>query len=239
VTRSHPPAGREEDGCRSAGAGAGPGSDEGTTGPGRKVLVGCGAAMLVLLVVTVVGLGAGLFFFGQTLRELSQGLEEQTRATEAARALERAHPFEPEAANQVGESQALAFLEATDQVWETLEPWRRELNERARMVEGEVQLRDVAGVLGGVRTLGAARLAFVEALATQGMPVSEYRWTGERLLSAHGRLHRSEVEEEDGTPAVARQFAPRLDELQSPEGRFTGKGLILALAWLFEPDEGP
>lgn len=206
-------------------------------GPGRKLLVGCGAGMLVLLVVTGVGLAAGLLFFGQTLRELSQGLEEQTRATEAARALERSHPFEPEVGGQVRESQAVAFLDATDQVWQSLEPWRRELNERSRMMDGEVRLRDVAEVLGGIRTLGVARLAFIEALEAQEMPVREYRWTGERLLSAHRQLHRSEVEEKEGTPAVARRLASRLDELQSPEGRLTGKGLLLALAWLFEPEE--
>lgn len=201
--------------------------------PLLKVAIGCGAALLlVLLILTGIAIYAG-----RALQEQAGGAEAQEEATRTFERLAAEYPFTPPADGAVSEEDAARFFTVVDEVWLEIEPWVEELSGLEAPGGEEEEQTGWRAILSGVRQMGKLlryRIALAEALDRQGMSVAAFLWTGETLVAAYRALSQA------GTGAVppenlalAERYADPLSELASEE-QFFGKSLVLSLATMLE-----
>lgn len=235
-TRSTPPP-AEPSPPAAPPPGAGPPKKGMSTG--AKVAIGCGAALVVGLVVLAVVVVAGGWFVKNKADEFVGGMEAQVEATETIQRLEREHPFSPPADGVVGEERAERFLAVTDDAWKRMGDRVEELVERAERAEDRGRA-GVGDVMAGMRGFGGARIALAEALTEHEMPVSEYLWTGLTLLRAYEELEMPTGA--GGVPAanlaLADEHREELAEIaeEDEDGR-PDRSVVLAMAWTLGASE--
>jgi molybdopterin converting factor small subunit len=200
---------------------------------GKKIAIGCGVVLLLVLIL----LFACFSFLGKKVGDLEETLEDQEKAGETVQELEREYPFTPPPDGTLDEDQVDAFFAVTDDVWDEIESWVRDMEERGTRVEESESEAGFGDAMAGMRGMGSARVAFVEALDEHDMAPSAYVWTGFTLLQAHDALASGAAS--PGVPEknleLARKHARRLAELEEEEGDEADKGSVLALAFVFFP----
>jgi len=229
VSPGAPPAG----GAGGAPGGSAPPPPGGSGSAGKKILIGCAvlAVFATFLVVAVVG--AGVFFFGQNLRDFTGAARAQVEAYELAGELETRYAFTPPESGELTEEHAERFLQATEEAWQRVEPWFRELEQRGARLEEDESIRNIASALSGVVGLGRARVDFIAALEEHEMSVSEYLWTGTTLMMAYEARDREEAGVPEANRALARRLASRLVALEADDPMQGGRGALLALGFTF------
>ncbi len=200
-----------------------------------KVLIGCGIAMIVVLVLIVAVIGGGAWFLDRQLGDADAGLGRQLEVTRVLNELEEEVDFTPPANGVISEVRAQRFFAVTDESWTTARAFAEDVNERSRRVEDE-RRATFGDAVSALRGMGRARISLAEALQKHAMPPSEYVWTGLALLRAHERS--GQTPEESGVPAanleLARRHSDRLEEISrgDEEGRIT-RGAMFGLAHTF------
>lgn len=207
---------------------------------GMKVAIGCGiVAILVIVVLIVAGVAGGLFL-KRKADQFTGGVEAQTEASETIQELEADHPFTPPADGLIGADRTDRFFEVTDDAWAEMEEVAEDLTERSRDIDergGEAGMRDA---MAGLQGLGRARVALADALEENGMPASEYLWTGLALMRAYEELDRPASE--SGIPQenldLAAEHRAELAEIDETEEGEIGKGMVLGIAVTWGMTEG-
>jgi len=207
-----------------------------------KVLIGCGVALLVVIVAVAIF----LFVAGRFVSEQIGGFAAQGEATEKFEQLAEQYPFAPPADGVVSEGQASTFFSVTDEVWAEVAEYAEELN---RLIE-ETEAREESGekpgfgeVIAGLRSVGKlmrARLALAESLERHRLSNAEYVWTGRQLMAAYDALSDTAGEVTDVPAAnveLARRNQSRLAELEEQEGRI-GKAVVVFMVSMFDSEEG-
>jgi hypothetical protein len=207
-----------------------------------KILIGCGVALLVV----VIAVGVFLFFAGRFVSEQIGGFAAQGEATARFEQLAEQYPFAPPADGVVGESQARTFFSVTDEVWEEVAVYAEELNQLIEETEAAEESGEEPGfgeVMSGLKSVGKlmrARLVLAESLERHRLSNTEYVWTGRQLMDAYEALTDPEAEVADVPSAnieLARVNQTQLAEFQEEEGRI-GKGVVVFMISMFDTDEG-
>ncbi len=207
-----------------------------------KLLFGC----LALAVVGVLGLSAAVALGGFALKRGVEsavgGVEQQREASETLRRLEADHPFQPPAGGEVDTEALGRFLAVTDDAWQQMRPWAKDLRgmrEAARAERGAVaRLREMAEGARAVGGLARTRLALASALEAHGMSLAEYAWTGIAL-------QRAAEAQRQGGDAADRIPAGNLRLVGEHEGEIPtldaedGSGMVLVVATLWGMSELP
>jgi hypothetical protein len=205
---------------------------------GMKVAIGCGVALLLLLIVLFAFFGLAARFVGNKVDDFETAMQDQERAGERAEELEREHAFTPPPDGTLEEGVVDKFFAVTDDTWEEIEDWARDMGERSRRMEAEGSEAGFGDAMAGLRGMAGGRAALVEALDEHDMAPSAYVWTGFQLMHAH------EAVKSGGTGAgmpernleIARAHADRLAELEDEgDGGEAGKGVVLAMAYMYFP----
>jgi hypothetical protein len=225
------PSGTPQAGAVGGGAASPPPGGSGSAG--KKILIGCAIFAVIATFLVVAAVGAGVFFFGQNVRDFTGGVRAQVEATELAGELETRHAFAPPASGEVTEEHAERFLQATEEAWQRVEPWFRDLEERGARLQEDESVRNFASALSGVVGLGQARIDFIEALEEQEMSVSEYLWTGTTLMMAYDARNREQSGVPEANRAIARRMESRLSALEEDDPMRGGRGALFALGWTF------
>ncbi|MFN2432800.1 MAG: hypothetical protein ABR599_08320 [Gemmatimonadota bacterium] len=200
---------------------------------GAKIAIGCGALLLLVVILMFACFG----FAAKKVGDLQTSVEDQEEAGRVAGELEREHPFTPPADGTLDEDLVDRFFAATDDAWDEIEPWARELDERSDRISAEGGEAGFGDAMAGVQGMGRARVAIVEALQENDISPSAFVWTGFRLTQAHDAVATGSV---SGVPeknlAIAREHADRLAEMEDrgDEDEFD-RGSILGLAFVFFP----
>ncbi|MGD2153336.1 MAG: hypothetical protein PVG79_08700 [Gemmatimonadales bacterium] len=207
-----------------------------------KVLIGCGVALLVVIVAAAIF----LFFAGRFVSEQIGGFAAHGEATEKFEALAEQYPFAPPADGVVSEEQAWTFFSVTDEVWAEIAEYAEELNQLIEEAEASEKTGEEPGfgeVISGLRSVGKllrARLVLAESLERHRLSNTEYVWTGRQLMEAYETLTDPKAETE-GVPSanieLARRNQAQLAELQEDEDRI-GKGLVVFMISMFDTEEG-
>lgn len=207
---------------------------------GMKVAIGCGIVAILAIVALIVAGVAGGLFLKRKADQFTGGVEAQTEAGETMQQLEADHPFTPPADGLIGADRADRFFEVTDDAWAEMEEVAEDLSERSRDIEergGEAGMRDA---MAGLQGLGRARVALADALEENGMPASEYLWTGLALMRAYEELDRPASE--SGIPQenldLAAEHRAELAEIDETEEGEIGKGMVLGIAVTWGMTEG-
>lgn len=205
--------------------------------PLLKVVIGCGAAVLIIFIV-IVGIAV---FAGYQLQKDAGGVKAQEEATRTFERLAIEHPFTPPEDGVVTEDQARQFLTVTDEVWTEVEPLVDEMNELEERVEQEDEGLGIGSILSGVRSMGKlmrARIVLAEELERRGISLDDYVWTGNSLIQAYGALSEPDAH---GVPEpnleLARAHSEALAGFASEEGMFD-KSVILMVAQVTDPLQG-
>ncbi|HET6342783.1 MAG TPA: hypothetical protein VFG78_11455 [Gemmatimonadota bacterium] len=207
---------------------------------GTKIAIGCGIVAILAIVALIVAGVAGGLFLKRKADQFTGGVEAQTEASETLQELEADHPFTPPADGLIGADRADRFFEVTDDAWQDMEEVAEDLSERGRDIEargGEAGMRDA---MAGLQGLGRARVALADALEENGMPASEYLWTGLALMRAYEELDRPAGE--SGIPQenldLAAEHRAELAEIEETEEDEIGKGMVLGIAVTWGMTEG-
>jgi len=208
---------------------------------GVKIAIGCGIALvLVIIGIVVLGVVGGMFVKNKT-DQLTGGLEAQQEASEKIQALEREHPFTAPADGVVPEDLAGKFFAVTDAAWDRIQGDMEDLSDRTEEIDERGGQAGLGDAMAGVQALGRTRVALAEALEDNDMPVSAYLWTGMELTRAYQAL--GMPPEQTGIPAQNLQLAERYrSELAEVAGEEQdgeiGKGMVLGMAWTLGMSEG-
>lgn len=207
---------------------------------GTKVLIGCGVVALIGGVAVVAAIVVGGMFVSRTASDFVGGFEAQQQASEAAQAMEQRHTFRAPDDGVVDPARARVFVSATDEMWNRLEPWLREMEARGERLRDRDDLRGLADAWRGLQGLGQARIDMIDVLEDHDMPLSEYLWTGTALFLAYADLDLPP--EHRRVPArnleVARQHQAFLGRMAAERDRDGGPAAVMALAWMFGAAEG-
>jgi hypothetical protein len=141
-------------------------------GTGGKIAIGCGIAVVLAGIVTIVALG-GLAFWVKGKAEQVTG--EQRRIEELQRKA-NAHRFTPPADGTIREDRLQKFLEVRRRVYAVYERHKTELDEM-----GKKKQTDFGDVRKGFALINELRLAQAQALADVGMSEDEYRFLAEQV----------------------------------------------------------
>lgn len=205
--------------------------------PLLKVVIGCGAAVFIVLAV-LVGIAV---YAGYQIQKDAGGAKAQEEATHTFERLASEYPFVPPADGIVGEDQARVFLEVTDDVWPVIEPVVQEMNELQSRSGDEDHGFRIGSILAGIRGVGKlmrARVALAEALERHGASLDQYLWTGNSLIEAHRALpHPDSTDLPMPNLDLARQHSEQLSGFTGDDVLFD-KSVILMLAGITDPSQG-
>lgn len=205
--------------------------------PLLKVVIGCGAAVFIVLAV-LVGIAV---YAGYQIQKEAGGAKAQEDATLTFQRLASEHPFVPPADGIVSEDQARVFLEVTDEVWPVIEPTVQEMNELDSRSNDEDRGFKIGSILAGIRGVGKlmqARVALAKALERHGTSLDQYLWTGSSLIEAHKALpHPDSSELPMQNLDIARQHSEVLSGFTREDVVFD-KSVILMLAGITDPSQG-
>lgn len=205
--------------------------------PLLKVVIGCGAALLIVLLV-IVGIAV---YAGYQMQKDAGGMQAHEEATRTFERLDVEHPFTPPDDGVVTDSQARLFLTVTDEVWTEVEPIVDEMNRLEKKVEEEENEVGIGSILSGVRSMGRlmrARIALAGSLERYRTSLDEYVWTGNSLIEAYGALSEPEAYSvPDPNLELARAHAEELADFASEEDMFD-KSVILLVAQITDPSQG-
>lgn len=200
---------------------------------GVKIAIGCGIALIIVLILMFACFGLAARFVGKKAEDLNVAMENQQEAQEMAQRLETEHAFTPPASGELDEGLVDDFFAVTDDAWSEIEGWVRDMEERGQKIEAEQDQAGFGDAMAAMQGMGNARVAIVEALEDNGMAPSAYVWTGFTLMQAHAAAQQGG---QAGVPeknvAIARDNAERLAELEDSE---KGKGTVLGLAYVYFP----
>ena len=203
---------------------------------GVKIAIGCGAVLLLALILVFACFGIVAKKAGDRAEDFGAAMEDQEEASRKAEELEREHPFAPPADGELDEELVGKFFAVTDDAWDDIRDWAEEMEERGQAVEERGGDAGFGDVMAGVGGMGRARLAIVEALDAEDMAPGAYVWTGSRLLQAYDARESGPVA---GIPEknieLARKNAGRIAELQEDEEGGANKGAVLGLALMLFP----
>ena len=205
--------------------------------PFLKVVIGCGAAVLIVLVV-LVGIAV---YAGYQIQKDMGGAKAHKEANRTFERLASEHPFAPPADGVVSEDQARLFFEVTDEVWQEIDPIVQEMNDLGKQVEDQESKVGIGNILAGVRGIGKlmrARLVLAAALDRHGASLDQYIWTGNSLIDAYDAL--AEPDSADVPEAnleLARQHSEELAGFASEHESFD-KSVILMVAGITDPSQG-
>jgi hypothetical protein len=207
---------------------------------GTKIAIGCGVVALLAIVALIVAGVAGGLFLKRKADQFTGGVESQTEASETLRELEADHPFTPPPDGRIGADRADRFFDVTDDAWQDMEEVARDLSERSRDMEARGGEAGMGDAMAGLQGLGRARVALADALEENGMPTSEYLWTGLALMRAYEELDRPAAE--SGVPQenldLAAEHRAELAEIEETEEDEIGKGMVLGIAVTWGMTEG-
>jgi hypothetical protein len=207
---------------------------------GAKVAIGCGVALLVILVLMFACFGLAARFVGKKAGDINTAMEEQSRAQETAAELEREYAFTPPGDGVVNDELADKFFAVTDDAWEDIEPWAEDMEKRGRRLDQAGEEAGIRDAWAGVQSIGRARVALVDALEAHDMAPSAYVWTGFRLIEAH------EAEQSGGQASgvpernleLAREHSSELAELARSDSQEANKSVVLGIAFMLAPNVG-
>ena len=209
---------------------------------GAKVAIGCGIAIVLVIIGLVIFSVIGGMFLKNKANELTGGLEAQQEASEKVQALEREHPFTAPADGIVTEEMAERFLAVTDDAWDGMREEMEEIAERGGRIDEQGGQAGIGDAMAGVRAIARSRVELAEALEAHDMPVSAYLWTGMELTRAYHAIGMEP--EQSGVPAQNIQLAERHREAlaeiaeDSEDDNRPGKGAVLGMAWTLGTSEG-
>ena len=207
---------------------------------GTKIAIGCGVVAILAIVALIVAGVAGGLFLKRKADQFTGGVESQTEASETMQELERDHPFTPPADGAIGADRADRFFEVTNDAWQDMEEVAEDLSERGRSIEERGGEAGMGDAMAGLQGLGRARVALADALEENGMPASEYLWTGLALMRAYEELDRPATE--SGIPQqnldLAAEHRAELAEIEESEENEVGKGMVLGIAVTWGMTEG-
>lgn len=202
-----------------------------------KIAIGCGVALLLLLVLMFACFGMAARFAGKKAEDFSAAMEDQEKAGETAAELEREYAFTPPADGTLDEKLVDRFFAVTDDAWDEMEDWVGEMAERGERIDERDSRAGFGDAVAGMRGMGRSRVALVQALEEHDMAPSAYVWTGFTLMRAH-EAAQSAGGQAAGLPEknleIARQHADQIAELEKDEGK-ESKGTVLGMALLFFP----
>lgn len=205
--------------------------------PLLKVVIGCGAAVLIVLVV-LVGIAV---YAGYQIQKDMGGAKAHEEANRTFERLASEHPFTPPADGVVSEGQALLFFEVTDEVWREIDPIVQEMNDLGKEVEDQESKFGIGNVLAGMRDIGKlmrARLVLAASLEQHGAPLDQYIWTGNSLIDAYDALSQPDsADVPEANLELARQHSEELAAFAS-EHEFFDKSVILMVAGITDPSQG-
>jgi hypothetical protein len=149
---------------------------EASLGTGAKIAIGCGIAVVVAGVVTLVALG-GLAFWvtGKAKGKVEELTGEQRRIEELQRRA-NANRFTPPADGVISEDRLQKFLGVRKRVYGIYETHQAELD-----ALGQKKETDFGDVRRGFNLINELRLAQAQALADAGMSEDEYRFLAEQV----------------------------------------------------------
>jgi hypothetical protein len=207
---------------------------------GTKIAIGCGVVAILAIVALIVAGVAGGLFLKRKADQFTGGVESQTEASETMQELERDHPFTAPADGAIGADRADRFFEVTNDAWQDMEEVAEDLSERGRSIEERGGEAGMGDAMAGLQGLGRARVALADALEENGMPASEYLWTGLALMRAYEELDRPATE--SGIPQqnldLAAEHRAELAEIEESEENEVGKGMVLGIAVTWGMTEG-
>ena len=207
---------------------------------GTKVAIGCGIVAILAIVALIVAGVAGGLFLKRKADHFTGGVEAQTEASETLQELEAQHSFAPPPDGLIGTGRADRFFEVTDDAWQDMEDVAKDLSERGRDIEERGGEAGMGDAVAGLQGLGRARVALADALEENGMPASEYLWTGLALMRAYEELDRPAAE--SGIPQenldLAAEHRAELAEIEQTEDDEVGKGMVLGIAVTWGMTEG-
>jgi len=207
---------------------------------GTKIAIGCGVVAILAIVALIVAGVAGGLFLKRKADQFTGGVESQTEASETMQELERDHPFTAPADGAIGADRADRFFEVTNDAWQDMEEVAEDLSERGRSIEERGGEAGMGDAMAGLQGLGRARVALADALEENGMPASEYLWTGLALMRAYEELDRPATE--SGIPQqnldLAAEHRAELAEIEESEENEFGKGMVLGIAVTWGMTEG-
>lgn len=205
--------------------------------PLLKVVIGCGAAVFIVLAV-LVGIAV---YAGYQLQKDAGGAQAQEDATQTFERLAGEYPFLPPEDGVVSDDHARQFFAVTDEVWPAIEPAVQELNELGREAEGDDPGFKFGSIVAGFRGIGKlmrGRIVLAESLERHRASLDQYLWTGDALIEAY-RAPSPADSTDTANPnlALARRYSEELSGFAG-EGRLFDKSVIFMVARITDPSQG-
>ncbi|MBA2565184.1 MAG: hypothetical protein H0V09_07145 [Gemmatimonadetes bacterium] len=202
---------------------------------GMKLAIGCGALLLLVLVIMFACVGFAAKKAKDFTESTSEAVEDQEKAGTMAQELEREYAFTAPVDGQLDGEMVNRFFAVTDDAWGEIEDWAADMEERGERVDSAGARESFGNTMAAVKGMGRARLAIVEALDGNDMAPSAYVWTGARLMQAYEARGGTSGAVPERNVELAREHEGRLAELQDKQKGGTGKGAVLGLAFVLFP----
>jgi hypothetical protein len=199
---------------------------------GAKVAIGCGVAVLVV----IIGLGIIGFLFYRTFEKTAGSMRAHQEASATFTQLAEEYPFEPPADGVVSAGQVQVFFEVTEDVWREIEPYVDEINALAVEMEARAERGEEEAsfgeVMSGMKSMGRLlrmRLVLAESLERHRISNDEYVWTGSALMDAYKALSDPDAFAPEANLEQAQLYMGLLAELEGEDERM-GKWIVPSLA---------
>ena len=183
---------------------------EASVGTGAKIAIGCGIAVVVAGVVTLVALGGLAFWVTGKAKGKVEELTGEQRRIEDLQRRANANRFTRSADGVISEDRLQKFLSVRKRVYGIYETHQAELDAMGKKKE-----TDFGDVRRGFNLINELRLAQAQALADLAMSEDEYRFLVEQIYKS---MWASEAARSAETPAAGASPSPSSAQTDVPPG---------------------
>ncbi len=154
----------------------------------KKFAIGCS---IVLVLATIVGVGAGYYFVYRPLRNMASSMMQFKEVPDIERRVQNKAPFTPPATGELTKADVDRYMKVQDQLHARLGARVKQLDEKYKALEKANQGHpSITEALGALSDLGSliveAKRAQVDALNSAGFSLEQYNWTRKAVYEAAG-----------------------------------------------------
>jgi hypothetical protein len=154
----------------------------------KKFVIGC---LIVLVLSTIVGLGAAYYFVYRPLRHMASSVMQFKEVPDIERQVQNKAPFTPPAGGELTQADVDRYMKVQDQLHARLGTRVKQLDEKYKALDkansGHPSVTEALGALGDLGSLIVeAKRAQVDALNGAGLSLEQYNWMRKSIYEAAG-----------------------------------------------------